>query len=165
VVGPPDYDLCATDNASWAAYHASRQENPQIGLTNVSLIPFFHEKSNSVAIISYIMNNNATATQFLNPVQTPVITMDQSLYALAKQWRFPNLYREDKYVIILGGLHSDGFLEDHRRYPWRKWVDRCFNPSRHCKCRYLWRIPSCISCDQNPQGTSGYCCSFILVAA
>ena len=29
----------------------------------------------------------------------------------------PNLYGEDKYVIILGGLHSDGCLEDHPRYP------------------------------------------------
>ena len=103
MVGAPDYDLCATDNASWAAYYASRQENPPIGQTNVSLFLFFHEKSNSVAIISHIMNNNAAATQFLNPVQTPVITMDQLLYALAKQlqWQFPNLYREDKYVIIL----------------------------------------------------------------
>jgi len=61
---------------------------------------------NFVAMISHIMNNNATATQFLNLRQTSVLTMDQPLYALAKQlqWWFPNLYGEDKYVIILGGL-------------------------------------------------------------
>ena len=55
------------------------------------------------------MNNYAAATQFLNPGQTPVLTMDQPLYALAKQlqWRFPNLFGEDKYVIILGGLHTE----------------------------------------------------------
>jgi len=33
--------LCATDNASWAAYHASRQEDPPTAQTNVSLLPFF----------------------------------------------------------------------------------------------------------------------------
>jgi len=78
VVGPPDDDLCATDNASWVAYR--RQENPPIAQTNVSLLPFFHEKLNSVAMISHIMNKNAAATQFLIPIQTPVLTMDQPLY-------------------------------------------------------------------------------------
>jgi len=101
--------LCATDNVSWAAYHDSRQENPPIVQTNVSLLPFFREKSNSMAMIYHIMNNNAAATQFLNPGQTPVRTMDQPLYALAKQLQswFPNIYGEDKYVIILGGLHTE----------------------------------------------------------
>ncbi|KAK6187414.1 hypothetical protein SNE40_005450 [Patella caerulea] len=101
--------LCATDNASWAAYHASRHEDSPTAQTNVSLLPFFREKSTSVAMISHIMNNNAAATQFLNPGQTPVLTMDQPLYAVAKQlqWRFPNVYGEDKYVIILGGLHTE----------------------------------------------------------
>jgi len=35
--------------------------------------------------------------------------MDQPLYAVAKQlqWRFPNLYGKDKYVIMLGGLHTE----------------------------------------------------------
>ena len=71
--------------------------------------PIFRERSTSVAMISHIMNNYAAATQFLNPGQTPVLTMDQPLYALAKQlqWRFPNLFGEDKYVIILGGLHTE----------------------------------------------------------
>jgi len=128
---------------------------------------FFGEKSNSVAMIPHIMNNNAAATQFLNPGQTPVLTMDQPWYALAKQlqWRFPNLYGEDKYVIILGGLHTEIAALRTIGDPWRKWMDSRFNPGRHWKCRYLWRIPSCISCDQNPQGTPGYCRSFILVAA
>jgi len=37
---------------------------------------FFHKKSNSVAMIPHIMNNNATATQFLNPGQTPILMID-----------------------------------------------------------------------------------------
>ena len=44
VVGPPDDDMCATNNASWAAYHASRQENPPTVQTNVSLFPFFSQE-------------------------------------------------------------------------------------------------------------------------
>jgi len=68
--------LCATGNASWAAYCASRQEDFATAQTK-SLLAFFREKSTSVATISHIMNNNATATQFLNPGQTPVLTMDQ----------------------------------------------------------------------------------------
>ena len=59
--------LCATDNASWAAYHAFRQEDPPTAQTNVSLLPFFRARSTSVAMISHLMNNNAAATQFLNP--------------------------------------------------------------------------------------------------
>jgi len=60
-------------------------------------------------MISHIVNNNAAAIQFLNPRQTPILMMDQPLYALTKQLQswFPNLYGEDKYVIILGGLHTE----------------------------------------------------------
>ena len=35
--------------------------------------------------------------------------MDQPLFALAKQiqWEFPDLYGEDKYVVMMGGLHIE----------------------------------------------------------
>ena len=73
--------LRPTVNVSWAAYHASREEDPPTAQTNASLLPFFLEKSTSVSVISHVMNNNAAATQFLNPGQTHVLTMDQ-LYLL-----------------------------------------------------------------------------------
>ena len=76
--------LGATDYPSWAAYHASNQEEPPNPKTNISLLPLFREKSNTVAMISHIMNNNAATTYFLNPGQTPVLTMDQPLYAMGK---------------------------------------------------------------------------------
>ena len=46
---------------------------------------------------------------FLNPGQTPVIAFDQPLYALAKQikWNWPNIYGEDKVVIMFGGIHIE----------------------------------------------------------
>jgi len=45
----------------------------------------------------------------LNPQQTPVICMDQPLYALTKQiqWKWPQLYGEDKFVIMFGPLHIE----------------------------------------------------------
>ena len=102
-------ELCENETASWAAFHASKQENVPSVKTNLSLLPFFREKSNSVAMISHIMNNNAAITQHLNPGQTPILTLDQPLYAIAKQiqWQQPAIYGEDKYVIMLGGLHTE----------------------------------------------------------
>jgi len=45
--------------------------------------------------------------EILNFEQTPIITFDQSLYALAKriQWKWPEDYGEDRFVILLGELH------------------------------------------------------------
>ena len=47
--------------------------------------------------------------EYLNPKQTPVITFDQPLYALAKriQWKWPEEYGEDILVIMFGGLHIE----------------------------------------------------------
>ena len=49
------------------------------------------------------------AVTFLNPGQTPVMAMDQPLFALAKQlqWKYPDDVGEDKYVIMMGGLHLE----------------------------------------------------------
>ena len=46
---------------------------------------------------------------FLNPGQVPVIAADQPIYAVAKQvqWHWPEIYGEDKFVIMFGGLHIE----------------------------------------------------------
>ena len=46
---------------------------------------------------------------FLNPGQTPVLTADQPLFAMAKQiqWCWSEDYGEDKFVIMFGGLHTE----------------------------------------------------------
>ena len=46
---------------------------------------------------------------YLNPIQTPVIAVDQPIYTLAKQiqWHWPEKYGEDKFVIMFGGLHIE----------------------------------------------------------
>ena len=53
-----------------------------------------------------IIRNVTLAT---NPDQTPVMTVDQPLYAIAKtiQWKWPDLYGEKKFVVMMGGLHIE----------------------------------------------------------
>ena len=49
------------------------------------------------------------AMHHLNPSQTPVIAVDQPLFALAKQiqWSLGGMYSEDNLVVIVGRLHID----------------------------------------------------------
>lgn len=50
-----------------------------------------------------------SAVQHINPSQIPVIAVDQPLFALATQiqWKLGEIYNEDQYVIMLGGLHIE----------------------------------------------------------
>ena len=45
----------------------------------------------------------------LNPGQCPGVAVDQPLFATVKQiqWHWPNQFGEDKFVILMGGLHID----------------------------------------------------------
>lgn len=49
------------------------------------------------------------AVQHLSPGQTPVIALDQPLFAIAKgiQWKWPEKYGEEKYVLLFGGLYVE----------------------------------------------------------
>ena len=53
------------------------------------------------------MNKIKVTVACHNPIQTPDIAADQPSYALAKQiqWHWPEKYGEDKFVIMIGGLH------------------------------------------------------------
>ena len=55
------------------------------------------------------MNVIKAAVQYLNPGQVPVITVDQPLYSIAKQiqWNWPDTHGEQKFVILMGGLHIE----------------------------------------------------------
>lgn len=59
-------------------------------------------------MIAHSMKVIKAAVQHLNPLQTPVITLDQSLYALAKQiqWTLPE-FDEHKFSAMMGGLHIE----------------------------------------------------------
>ena len=78
--------LESDDNISWAAYHASNERqlsDYQPAIT--SLMPMFLENAHSAPMILHGMNVICSAVQLVNPEQTPVIAMDQPLFALAKQ--------------------------------------------------------------------------------
>ena len=75
----------------------------------ISLLPMFLENAHSVAMILHSMNVIKSAVQYINPVQTPVITLEQPLFAVAKQiqWNWPASHGENQFVIMLGGLHIE----------------------------------------------------------
>ena len=98
-----------SDNLSWAAYHASNQEPGNRVITPTALLPLFKESAHTVAMIRHSMDVVKSAIEHLNAGQTPVLTFDQPLYALAKQiqWKWPEKYGEDKLVVMSGGLHIE----------------------------------------------------------
>ena len=102
-------------NISWAAYHADKQttQDTSITVTPTALLPLFHDQAHSVAMIRHAMDVVKAATNELNPGQIPVITLDQPLYAIAKQvqWNWP----EHMVKIYSWPTHRDGSIEDSRR--------------------------------------------------
>jgi hypothetical protein len=95
-------------NVSWSAFHASKHQT-ELPQSISTLLPLFHEQAKSVAMLQHSMRVLKDATEFLNPGQVPVIAFDQPLYALGKQiqWDKPDIYGEDKYVLMFGGLHIE----------------------------------------------------------
>ncbi len=106
---------------TWAAHHASNKRNQPFQVSITSLMPLIRDQAHSVATIKHCMQTIRDTVAFLNPGQIPVIAADQPLFSLAKQiqWQWPE-YREDKYVVMFGGLHIEmaalksigTFLED-----------------------------------------------------
>lgn len=76
----------------------------------VALLPLFLENAHSSAMILHRINVVNDVIQHVNPSQTPVITMDQPLFALYKliQRTLPESHDENKYVVTFGRLQVDG---------------------------------------------------------
>lgn len=102
-------DLVNDDYISWAAYHASLESSVRETTVISGLLPFFYEKAATISMVSHGMNVIQHVTQYLNPGQIPIITLDQPLYAIAKycQWKWPVSRGEKMYVVMLGGLHIE----------------------------------------------------------
>jgi len=94
---------------SWSAYFANLQEFVPLPPAITGLLPLFRESAHTLAMVKHGMDIIKTATNHLNPGQIPVLTVDQPLYAIAKkiQWTWTNMYGEDKYVLLMGGLHIE----------------------------------------------------------
>ena len=80
--------------------------------SNYIYSPFTDEwkhKLSSYGAIKHCMVVVQRTIQDINPSQVPVITADQTVYALLKQiqWKYPNMFGEDSFVIMIGGLHLE----------------------------------------------------------
>jgi hypothetical protein len=104
--------LADDENLSWAAYHASCNQDDEVRDCSTSLsylLPLFYEDAKSVAMICHGMDIVKNAVDILNPGQIPIITADQPLYTLCKQiqWSWPGHYGEEHFVVMFGGLHIE----------------------------------------------------------
>ena len=94
----------------WSSFHAARSDavgQPEKYIE--SLLPLFHEKAASPEIIRHGIELVKKTTEYLNPHQIPVLVVDQPLYDLATkiQWIFPDIYGEDKFVVMVSALYIE----------------------------------------------------------
>ena len=78
-------------------------------MCNITLLPLFKEHANTPAMICHSMKVLKRTTEYLNPGPTPVLTVDQPLYALAKkiQWEIGGDLAEDRFVVMLVQFHTE----------------------------------------------------------
>lgn len=96
------------ERVSFAAFN-SKLESREVIKSHSTLLPLFSEEIASPSMIKHLMDVVISITLKLNRDQTPVITGDQPVYAIAKQiqWRFPNSHGENKVLVMMGGLHIE----------------------------------------------------------
>ena len=94
---------------TWSTYHASKNRGLDFRPSISALLPLLPEQAHSVATMKHAMQKVKETTSYLRPDQTPVVTVDQPLFAVAKQiqWQWPETFGEGKYIVILGGLHIE----------------------------------------------------------
>ena len=98
----------------YASVHPTIQEPPAV----CTLLPLFHEKSATPAMIKHGMEVQKQAIEYLNPGQIPVTTFDQPLFALAKyvQWKWPATHGEKVHVVMMWIAHRNGIVEHTGRF-------------------------------------------------
>ncbi|CAG9823856.1 unnamed protein product [Phaedon cochleariae] len=95
---------------SWAGFTSEIINSENITTSNHVLLPLLNEKVQSPAVVAHCLKLISSIINKLNLNNgIPVLTGDQPIYALAKQlqWKFPHLYGEDKFVVMMGGLHIE----------------------------------------------------------
>ena len=94
-------------HTSWAVFHDKRSKENKQHADLSALLPIWRDDSKSPSTIRHTIEIIAQAVKHLNPGQTPVVTFDQPLYAIAKrlQWYYPDQY--GKFVIMMGALHIE----------------------------------------------------------
>jgi hypothetical protein len=105
-----DRKLEKGEKVNWASYNSSISPSENQTSTNLvrgGILPPWNEKAASPSMVLHTFEVVKKATKFLNEDQEPVFVVDQQIYCIAKclQWQFPNLYGEDKFVVLMGGFH------------------------------------------------------------
>ena len=95
---------------SWAMRIFNTSRGGSVQQPDISgLLPMWRDSSNSPAMIKHAIDVVSKAIQHLNPGQTPVVTFDQPLYAMANaiQWSIPTQCGIENLILILGPLHTE----------------------------------------------------------
>lgn len=85
-------EVTKDEKVSWSAFHAINDAHVPANPGISSLLPLLKDCAHTPATIRHCMDIIKRAVQYLNPTQTPVITVDQPLFAIAKkiQWTWKN---------------------------------------------------------------------------
>ena len=88
------------DYISWSTHFSSLQSQAPRSQAIYALLPLFDENAHTMAMIQHSMKIVKEGVAYVNPNQTPVIAMDQSLFAIAKQiqWEKADLYGEENML-------------------------------------------------------------------
>ena len=108
-------DLADKDKVTWAGFNSSCMHEETVRPRAVTgVLPMFPDKEASILMIKHTMSITNDAIQFLNPGQTPVLGIDQPIYAIGKliQWKCHDSHlSENKFVLMLGALHIEFVIE------------------------------------------------------
>ena len=103
------------DAVSFAAFHAAKQPPVTRPIAITAILPIVKDKAKTAPMIKHAMKLVKQGTSKLNPGQTPIITLDLPLYAIAKsiQWHPTTSedFTEDNYVALMGPLHTEMITE------------------------------------------------------
>ena len=143
-----------------STYHASENQSMGFSPGISALLPLLPEQAQSVATVKHAMQKIKETTVNLNQDQLPVVTVDQPLFAIAKQiqWQWPKTFGEDKFIIILGGLRIEmaAFKAIGTLLKESWWA-----ASRHCIFRKSGVFYYCVKCYKNKVCSSSDClCAF-----
>ena len=107
-------ELSTTPVTYFGFFSHSQQPEDIKPRSTVGVFPIFYEKAASMAMQKHAMLMAKKATEFVNPVQVPVIVGDCPLYALQKkcQWKYPDEVGESKMVCFMGFLHVEMVSQD-----------------------------------------------------
>ena len=101
LAGSNDYDDEVNKDISWSAYFARMQESLLKPPVIVALLPLFRDNAHSAAMVKHGMDIIKQITNHVNAGQTPVLTVDQPLYAKKIQWAWLDVYEERQFVVMM----------------------------------------------------------------